>query len=98
MVAAACLAILDSASARTALASFLTDRMQAKEHATAAMEFAIIGLGRKPLLPRETGLEHSHECLLRDLRSGNNKRLGVLAFWALESWRPGTSEQRRLAI
>lgn len=98
MIAAACLAILDSMSAREALAEFLDDERRQPQRASAAMEFAVVGLARKPLLPRATGLEFVHQDLLKVLRRDSDRRIARLAMWALRSWEPAVTQRVLLAL
>lgn len=98
MIAAACLAILDSMSAREALAAFLDDERRQPQRASAAMEFAVVGLARKPLLPRATGLEFVHQDLLKLLRRDSDRRIARLAMWTLRSWKPAVTQRELLAL
>ncbi|MDQ8153426.1 MAG: hypothetical protein P3B98_02085 [Gemmatimonadota bacterium] len=98
MVAAACLAILDSMGAREALARFLEAERRQTRRASAAMEFAVIGLARKPLLPRATGLELVHRDLVRVLSRDSDRRIARLALWTLRSWEQEVGERELLTL
>lgn len=98
MLAAAALAILDSMRAREGLASFLAEQCRLPQRASAAMEFAIVGLARKPLLPRATGLEFTHRDLLRDLRRDPDRRIARLALWTLNTWEQPVSDAELIRL
>jgi hypothetical protein len=97
-IAAACLAILDTVSARECLAQFLISEGTRTDRASAATEFALLGLSKKPVLPRVTALEHTHGEALNRFTDGRHPRLSPLAQRVLLSWQPTATEAMRLAL